>query len=223
MITDRGRCAAELARMPRVRQLSAYCILLAQLRETAVSKIVAAVGLGIGAMLSSAAMAYDRYGYGGGAYDYDSGFYIGANAGEIVYKEQGLAAMAPGVAFLNIGQQFNPYLALEGRIGGGFSGDNFDFYHVDVPLMYGGYVKGTLPLAPWFSAYAIAGVGGLQLHRNYPDFNSNNVGFSGGLGAEFRLYGGASVHAEWARLDSGNNDGYDFTVDQLSVGVSWRL
>jgi hypothetical protein len=190
--------------------------------RTIAARILAVLGLGMSALLSNPAMAASGYGYDNGTFD-SSGFYIGANAGEIFYKEQGLATVVPGVAFLNIGEQFNPYVAVEGRVGGGFSGDNFRYFHVDVPLVYGGYVKGMLPVSPWFSLYGIAGVGGMQIHRNYPDFNSNNVGFSGGLGGEFTLYGGARVHAEWARLDSGTNDGYGYTVDQLSVGISWLL
>ena len=191
------------------------------------NRTIAALALSLSAVLSTPAMAANGYGYGYGddsaAYDDDSGFYIGANVGEIFYKERGLDTMVPGVAFMNVGEQFNPYLAIEGRVGAGFVGDQFRFYHVDVPLVYGGYVKGILPLTPWFSGYAIAGVGGVQLHRNYPDFNSNDAGFSVGLGGEFRLYGGARVHAEWARLDSGTNDGFGYTVDQLSVGLSWHL
>jgi hypothetical protein len=164
-------------------------------------------------------------GYDGGAdySGYGGGFYIGASAGEIFYKEQGLDTIAPSVAFLQIGEQFNPYLAIEGRLGTGITGDQFNFFHVDVPLVYGGYVKGMLPVTPWFSGYAIAGVGGVQLHRNYPEFSSNDVGLSLGLGGELTLYGGARLHAEWARLDSGTNDGFGYTVDQLSVGVSWHL
>jgi hypothetical protein len=190
-----------------------------------VNRTTAALALGLSAALSTTAIAANGYGYGydSSAYDYDSGFYIGANAGEIFYKERGLDTMVPGVAFMNIGEQFNSYVAIEGRLGAGIVGDQFRFYHVDVPLVYGGYVKGMLPLTPWFSGYAIAGVGGVQLHRNYPDFNSNDAGFSVGLGGEFRLYGGAKVHAEWARLDSGSNDGFGYTVDQLSVGLSWQL
>src|ERR1700733_4588774 len=170
-------------------------------------------------------MAAGGYGYGnGGGTDYfGNGFYIGASAGEVFYKESGLDTIVPTVAFAQIGEQFNPYLAVEGRIGGGLEGDQFGFFHVDVPFVYGGYVKGILPMTPWFSGYAIAGAGGVQLHRNYPDFNSNDVGLSLGLGGEFTLYGGARLHAEWARIDSGNNVGYDYTVDQLSVGVSWHL
>ena len=184
---------------------------------------IALPGLVLAGILSTASMAANAYGYDSATDYYGGGFYIGASAGEIFYKEQGLATMVPGVAFFQIGQQFNPYLAIEGRLGGGGSGDQFRFYHVDVPLVYGGYVKGILPMTPWFSGYAIAGAGGVQLHRNYPDFNSNDVGLSLGLGGEFTLYGGARLHAEWARIDSGNNVGYDYTVDQLSVGVSWHL
>jgi len=193
-------------------------------RTFAASRIVAVLGLGLSALMAGPAMAAYGYGYGydNGAYD-SNGFYIGANVGEIFYKEQGLPSMSPGVAYLNSGWQFNPYVALEGRVGGGFVGDNFRYFHVDVPLVYGGYVKGMLPVSPWFSAYAIAGVGGLQLHRNYPDFNSNNAGFSAGVGGEFTFYGGVRVHAEWAHLDSGTNDGYNYSVDQLSFGMSWLL
>lgn len=184
---------------------------------------IAWLGLGLTGAIATAAMAGNGYGYDGATDYYDSGFYIGANAGEIFYKEQGLGTMVPSVAFVQIGEQFNPYLAIEGRFGGGVTGDQFRFYHVDVPVVYGGYVKGILPMTPWFSGYAIAGVGGVQLHRNYPDFNTNDVGLSLGLGGEFTLYGGARLHAEWARIVSGNNVGYDYTVDQLSVGVSWHL
>jgi hypothetical protein len=191
--------------------------------EVSVRTTIALPGLVLTAILSTATMAANAYGYDSASDYYGGGFYFGANAGEIFYKERGLGTMVPGVAFLQIGEQFNPYLAIEGRLGGGVSGDQFRFYHVDVPVVYGGYVKGILPMTPWFSGYAIAGVGGVQLHRNYPDFNSNDVGLSLGLGGEFTLYGGARLHAEWARIDSGNNVGYDYTVDQLSVGVSWHL
>lgn len=190
-------------------------------------KSIATLGIALMAVVSSAAIAGGGYGYGGygygGAADQDVGFYIGASAGEILYKEQGLDTIAPGVAFLNVGVQFNPYLAVEGRVGGGIEGDEFRGYHVDVPLVYGGYVKGMLPVSPWFAPYAIAGVGGLQLNRNYPDFDSNDVAFSYGVGAEFKIYYGAVIHAEWARIDHGTNDGYTYTADQLSVGVSFRL
>jgi Outer membrane protein beta-barrel domain len=193
--------------------------------EAGVRRSIATLALGVTGLMSTAAMAAGGYGYGndGGTDYFGNGFYIGANAGEVFYKESGLDTIVPTVAFAQIGEQFNPYLAVEGRIGGGIEGDQFGFFHVDVPFVYGGYVKGILPMTPWFSGYAIAGVGGVQLHRNYPDFNTNDVGVSFGVGTELTLFGGASVHAEFARLDQGNNEGYHYTVDQLAVGVSWRL
>jgi hypothetical protein len=56
-----------------------------QFLEVGVSRTVAAIGLGLSALLSTAAMAAmaaNGYGYDSAAYDYDSGFYIGASAGE---------------------------------------------------------------------------------------------------------------------------------------------
>jgi hypothetical protein len=77
--------------------------------------------------------------------------------------------------------------------------------------------RGDLP------PYAIAGVGGAEIHRNYPDFHSNDAGLSYGAGLEFNLGAGASVNVEWARLISnGDNVGYEFTADQLTFGVNWH-
>jgi Outer membrane protein beta-barrel domain len=193
--------------------------------EAGVRKSFATLVLGLTGIMSTVAMAANGYGYGSDSSgDYlGNGFYVGASAGEVFYKESGLGTMVPTVAFAQIGEQFNPYVAIEGRVGGGVSGDDWAYFHVDMPLMYGGYVKGILPVTPWFSGYAIAGVTGLQIHRNYPDFNSSNAGFTFGAGAEMTIFGGAIVHAEFAQIDQGNNDGYHFTADQLAVGVSWRL
>jgi hypothetical protein len=128
---------------------------------------------------------------------------------------------------LHIGQQFNPFLAVEGRFGTGINGDETwlygDRYHVNANFLYAGYVKGIMPLSPWFSAYGLAGIGGAELHRNYPDSSSNDAGLSFGVGAQFTLGGGASLNLEWARLTSGTNDQvYDYTADQLTFGVNWR-
>ena len=148
VITSRGE---ELCR--RSEGLTMGRVAAEAFREVRVAKFMTSLALGLAGLASTAAMAGNGYGYGYGRgdYYYGSGFYIGASAGEIFYKEQGLDTMVPGVAFLQIGQQFNPYLAIEGRVGGGISGDNFQFFHVDVPLVYGGYVKGMLPATPWFS------------------------------------------------------------------------
>lgn len=103
----------------------------------------------LAALLSTAALAGggygDGYGYGSSEYE-DRGFYIGGSVGEIFYKEQGLDTIVPSVAFLNMGVKVNPYLAVEGRVGGGIEDDESRGYRVDVPLVYGGYLKGILPV-----------------------------------------------------------------------------
>lgn len=179
----------------------------------------AVIGLGFTALVSTVAMAAP--GYGGGA-DY-GGLYLGASAGEILYNEQGLPQMTPTIGIFRIGQQFNPYLAIEGRLGTSVNGGSAYGYHIDAQAIYAGYVKGMLPLSPWISAYAIAGLGGVQWHRNYPDFSSNDVGLSYGIGTEFTLGGNASLDIEWAQLTHGSNAGYSYTANQVTFGVNWHL
>jgi len=180
-----------------------------------------AIGLGIGLLVSTGAMAAARYGYGYGS-EY-SGLYVGASAGEVLYNEEGLNQMAPTILLLHIGQQFSPFVAIEGRLGTSVNGGSADGYHINGQLLYGGYIKGMLPLNPWFSPYAIVGLGGAQWHRNYPDYNTNDVAVSYGVGGDFNLGGGASLNLEWARLTTGNNVGYDYTADQLTFGINWHL
>jgi hypothetical protein len=184
-----------------------------------VSKKLLVIGLGCGALITTAAMAADPYGYGSGY----SGLYLGASAGEVLYNERGLPQMAPTIVLFRIGQQFSPYVAIEGRIGTSVNGGYAYGYHIDAQALYAGYVKGMLPVSPWFSGYAIAGLDGAEWHRNYSDFNSSDTGVSYGVGGEFYLGGGAALNLEWAHLTNGNNTGYDFTADQLTFGVNWHL
>jgi opacity protein-like surface antigen len=181
------------------------------------------IGIGLMALGSASAMAYDynspgpSYGAGYG------GFYLGASAGAAFYNEQGIPQLTPTIAMFRVGQQFNPYLAIEGRMGGSLNGGHSYGYHADLDAIYAGYVKGILPVTSWFSPYAIAGVGGAQIHRNYPAFNTNDAGLSYGGGLEFNLGGGASLNVEWARLiNNGDNYGYSYTTDQLTFGVNWH-
>ena len=41
--------------------------------------------------------------------------------------------------------------------------------------------------------------------------------------SDFDLYGGTRLNVEWARLASGNDLGFDYHVDQASIGVAWRF
>jgi hypothetical protein len=188
--------------------------------EDIVNKRLICIAIAASSLLSTAVLAAG-YDYGPGP-SY-GGFYFGASAGEILYNEDGIPQLTPTIAMFRVGQQFNPYLAIEGRVGGSVSGGRSDGFHVDINALYGGYAKGILPITPWFSGYAIAGVAGAQIHRNYADSNSNEAGLSYGVGTEFNLGGGASLNVEWARLiNNGNNAGFDYTADQLTFGVNWH-
>ncbi len=178
---------------------------------------------GLLSAVSSAAMAAGNDYYGPSYGPNYGGFYLGASAGDVFYNEDGIPQLTPTVAIFRVGQQFNPYLAIEGRIGTTISGGRSDGFHADLDALYAGYLKGMLPVTSWFSPYLLAGVGGAEIHRNYPDFHSNDAGLSFGGGLEFNLGGGASVNVEWARLiNNGDNFGYDFTADQLTFGVNWH-
>ncbi len=179
----------------------------------------ACIGLAVFSLGSTAAMAAQPGYPASGGY----GLYFGASAGELYYDEQGLAQMNPTVAEFRVGQQFNPYLAIEGRIGTNVSGGGAYGYHINSNAIYGAYIKGIYPFSPWVSAYGIAGLGGADWHRNYYQYNSNDIAISFGIGAEFNLGGNASLDLEYARLTSGDNAGYGYTADTLMFGVNWRI
>jgi opacity protein-like surface antigen len=185
-----------------------------------VNRKLAWIGIGVTALLSTSVMAagdsmVPEPNYGG--------FYLGASAGQVFYNEEGIPQLTPTVAIFRVGQQFNPYLAIEGRIGTGIDSGRNQGFHADINALYGGYIKGILPISPWFSGYAIGGVGGAQFHRNYAAFNSSDAGLSYGVGTEFNLGGGTSLNVEWTRLiNNGNNLGFDYTADQLTFGVNWH-
>ncbi len=188
-------------------------------------------GMSVIALVATSASAADRYSYWNrdrhdvrnGA-DSDYGLYMGASAGSLIYQEEGLSSVSPTILQFRVGEQFSPFIAIEGRIGVGINGDESNGYRVNAEAVYGGYVKGIMPFSPMFSLYGLAGVGGVQLHRNYADSHSNDAGLSFGAGVEAQLGGGASLNAEWVRVTSGTNDQiYDYTADQLTFGVNWRF
>ncbi len=173
------------------------------------------IGLAVCASGSTAALAAQPY----NAY----GLYFGASVGELYYNEQGLAQMNPTIAEFRVGQQLNPYIALEARLGTNVSGGAAYGYHINSNVIYGALVKGMYPLNPWFSPYVTLGLGGADWHRNYPSYNSNNIAVSFGIGGEVNVAGNTSLDVEWGRLTSGDNAGYGYTADTLLFGVNWRI
>jgi opacity protein-like surface antigen len=159
----------------------------------------------------------------GGYNGFSYGPYFGVSAGQLMYKEDGLGEMSPTIAQFHFGQQFNPFLAIEGRVGTSVNGGSWDGYHVDSQLIYAGYIKGIYPLNPWVAPYGILGLGGVQWHRNYDSDSSNDAALSFGVGVQFSVAGNTALTLEWARLTSGDNIGYHYDADTFTFGVNWRF
>jgi len=187
---------------------------------------VVACALGIGA---ASAQTYDaNYGRGNGygwGYGRDAGTgpYVGLNLGALRYNEDGLNTITPVTALVSVGLPLSPYLAIEGRAGGGLGSASSDGYGLDVRSVFAGYVRGMLPLAPGFSLYGLGGVAAVDLRRDFGIGDTHDTGFSFGVGADFAVYGGTHINIEWTRLATGNNLGYDYSVDMASIGAAWHF
>jgi hypothetical protein len=174
---------------------------------------------------STSAMAGD---YRDRGYDYrpyrDSyGPYVGLSFGTLQYSEEGLDSISPGLGVLRLGVPLAPNLAIEGRAGGGFGRSSERGYGVQVDSLYAGYLKGSLPLGPMFSFYAVGGVAGVNLKRDFGYVDARDSGLSFGFGADINLGRGAGLNLEWTRLPSGNNAGYDYDTSMATLGVTWHF
>ncbi len=181
---------------------------------------------------ATAALAGNHDGsYDGGGYrdhrrvaremDYSS--YVGLSIGQLRYHEDGLDSITPAAALLRVGAPLGSNLAIEARAGAGFGDASTDGYRMRVQSLYGGYLKGSLPLAPGFSFYALGGVAAVNLQRDFGLEDAHDTGLSFGLGADFDLSGGATLNIEWTRLPGGDNLGYDYSNDLASIGVAWHF
>jgi len=177
-------------------------------------------------VVSAAASAGD---YRRGGYDdyvpyrESSGPYVGVNLGTLRYSEEGLDSLAPGVGMLRLGVPLAPNLAIEGRIGGGLGRASEHGYGIELNSIYAGYLKGSVPLGSLFSLYAVGGVAGVDLRRDFGNGQTRDSGLSFGFGADVNLGRGAGLNFEWTRLPSGNNAGYDYDDSMATVGMTWRF
>ena len=155
--------------------------------------------------------------------DYDTGPYLGFRVGQTRYNENGLDTITPVTALFIVGAPISPYLGVEGRVGGGLNTADTNGYNLEVRSAYAAYIKGSLPLAPGFAIYGLGGVAAVDLRRDFGLIESHDSGASFGVGMDFNLDRGATLNVEWTRLASGNNLGYDYTVDLASIGLAWHL
>ena len=179
------------------------------------------------ALVAGAAAAHEggwRDDYGRGRNQaFGSGAYAGFSIGQLRYSEEGLDTITPATGMFVIGAPLSPNLALEARIGVGLGRAETNTYGVRVNSLYAGYLKGSLPLSPGFALYGLGGVAGVDLKRDFGLIEAHDTGFSYGLGVDFDLAGNSRLNVEWVRLATGNNLGYDYHVDQASIGVVWRF
>lgn len=151
----------------------------------------------------------------------DTSPYVGANVGLLRYDESGLNTISPSVIFARVGVPLTPYFAIEGRLGTGLSSDQSRGASVSDSIFGGGYVKGSIALAPTVSVYAVAGIAAVSLHRNFGAGDTTDTGFSAGLGGDIRLAQGIWLNLEWTHLPGGTNDGASYASNLFSAGVTF--
>lgn len=189
--------------------------------NTTTKILAAATGL-LGATAVMAGGYYDS-GYGPRGGYWAPSAYVGLNLGALRYDEDGLDTITPTAAILRLGVPVSRNLAFEGRAGTGLGSTSTNGYGVTLNSMYAAYVKGSIPLAPTFSLYAVGGVAGVNLKRDFGVGSTSDTGLSFGVGADINLGGGAGLNIEWTRLPNGTNAGYDYTNSMASAGVTWRF
>lgn len=146
--------------------------------------------------------------------------YVGASAGLLRYDESGLDTITPSVVFARLGLPLSQFFAIEGRLGTGLSGDESHGYSVNSGLYGGGYLKGSITLAPTVAVYAVAGVASVSLHRNFGDGDTTDTGFSAGLGGDVQLTPNLWLNFEWTHLPGGTNAGYSYAANLFSAGIT---
>jgi hypothetical protein len=181
--------------------------------------------LAAGLISGTAAVAreYDDYSYRRRPAYGIEGPYVGFSLGAVQYREEGLDSLSPGVGLLRLGVPVSRNLAIEGRAGGGLGNSSRNGYTMSVDSIYAAYIKGSLPLSPAFSLYAVGGVAGVDFRRDFGFGASRETGASFGVGADFNLGGGTGINFEWTRLPSGSNAGYDFTNSMATLGATWHF
>ena len=178
--------------------------------------------LAAGAATAQAGEWRDGYGRGYDR-DYNIGPYAGVSFGQLRYNEDGLDTITPATGMFVLGAALSPNLAVEGRVGTGFGSSSTDGYGVQVNSLFAGYLKGSLPLTRGVSLYGLGGLASVDYKRDFGLINAHDSSFSYGLGVDFDLAGPSKLNVEWTRLATGNNLGYDYDVDQLAIGVTWRF
>jgi opacity protein-like surface antigen len=183
--------------------------------------------LALAATAAFTAPAFAQGYYGERRSDDSQGPYVGFGVGQFNYKESGLQDINPGIGQFRFGAYLGPNLAIEGRVGRSLGWTTVDGFGLEVQNIYGGYLKGLVPVSRGFSLYGLAGLTAVQLHRDYGTLHSNDNGFTYGVGAEFQFPNRMVINAEYARMLTGSNFDqgahYHYDANMGSIGLAWRF
>jgi opacity protein-like surface antigen len=158
-------------------------------------------------------------------------FYLGASFLRMTDKGDQASAIHPLALGARGGIELNPYLAVEARYASGFKSDSGTasgfIYDLDLNYLYGGYVKGTVPLH-FVSPYVLLGYTRGKETATIRQFGLSDSavagGFSYGVGADFPITSAVRVNAEWARLiKTTDANGVGSKIEEISVGAAIRF
>lgn len=162
-------------------------------------------------------------------------FYAGASLSQLKIKFDG-ASITPKTTTLNVdaGVKLNPYLATEIRLGTGVDDYSHDWSSTDTTtiaqkLTYGLYVKGILPITDIFSVYGLAGYthGTFQIKETDTSYYSkediSGSGASYGAGISLNATKQLAVNFEYAHLYKDQDEGDDYKLEGLTLGVNYQF
>jgi hypothetical protein len=154
--------------------------------------------------------------------------YLGGSVGTFDYVTDGQDKVSPRVGLFRVGVPLSPYFALEGRVGTGLTtefSDLFGGYDLKIDTLYGGYLKGNLPLTPIASVYALAGYSAVKLRRRFAfsdqTVTDDSTSFGGGL--DVNLGRALRLNLEWGRFIRVSQSDDHYHADILSIGLVWLL
>ena len=162
----------------------------------------------------------------------ESSYYIGMGVGGITLNnDSSNEEFTSTQLMLQMGYQYNKYIAVEGRYAFGF---NTDYEVGTTPPVtsygdisnWGIYLKPMYPIGD-FSVYALLGYGGVILDK-INDGDAYENGFQWGLGAQYAITQNISVFIDYVSLY--NDTGFDYIAryddidsDVWTLGMSYRF
>lgn len=150
--------------------------------------------------------------------------YAGVSYVRATYDEAGIPEFNPDALAVRFGAEFNPNLAVEGRIGFGLGDDSQSVFGVDVDLeidnFYGAYVRAMLPTGS-VTPYLLLGYthGKLTASALGTSASESDSDASYGVGVDLFATKTTAINVEYAKLFEG--DGYE--VDGISLGVAFKF